>query len=80
MSRDDSPADVTIRSESISIVKDAIGKLPYYLRKAVLLYDYEGLSYKQFVQSQRCSVKAVERKLYRARKLLRETLSRSTLR
>jgi len=80
MSRDDSPADVTIRLESISIVKDAIGKLPYDLRNAVLLYEYEGLPYEEISAILRCSVKVVEMKLYRERKLLRESLSRSSLR
>ncbi len=68
MNRDDSPADVTIRSESISIVKDAIGKLPYDLRAAVLRYEYEGLSDDEISAVLRCCVKAVEMKLYRAGK------------
>jgi len=51
MNWDDYPADVTIRLESISIVKDAIWKLPYDLRTVVLLYEYEGLCMKEFLQS-----------------------------
>ena len=80
ISWDDSPADATMRSESISIVKNAIGKLPHDLRTAVLLHEYEDLSYEEISTVLRCSVKAVEMKLYRARKLLRESLSRSCLR
>ena len=74
MNWDDSPADVTIRSESISTVKDAIWKLPYDLRTAVLLYEYEGLLYEGVSAVLRCRVKPVEMKLYRA------SLSRSSLR
>jgi RNA polymerase sigma factor (sigma-70 family) len=79
ISSDDSPVDATIKSETICAVKDAIAKLPQDLRTAILLYEYEGLSYEEISGILRCSVKAIEMKLYRARKLLRETLSRSSL-
>jgi RNA polymerase sigma factor (sigma-70 family) len=75
---DDSPVDATIKSETIFAVKDAIAKLPQDLRTSILLYEYEGLTYEEISGILRCSVKAVEMKLYRARKLLHETLSRSS--
>jgi RNA polymerase sigma-70 factor, ECF subfamily len=76
---DDPPDQAAIRSESISIIKEAVGKLSHDLRTAILLYEYEGLSYEEISLVLRCSIKAVEMKLYRARKLLRESLLRSEL-
>jgi RNA polymerase sigma-70 factor, ECF subfamily len=79
-SRDDSPDQAIIRSESISIVKEVVSRLPHDLRTVILLYEYQGLSYGEISSVLGCSRKAVEMKLYRARKLLRETLLRSNLR
>jgi RNA polymerase sigma-70 factor, ECF subfamily len=79
-SPDDSPDDAIIRSESISIIKEVVSRLPHDLRTVILLYEYQGLSYEEISSVLGCSIKAVEMKLYRARKLLRETLLRSNLR
>ena len=79
-SLDDSPDQAAMRSESISLVKVAIDKLPHDLKTVILLYEYQSLSYSEISSVLRCSVKAVEMKLYRARQLLRERLVGSGLR
>jgi RNA polymerase sigma-70 factor, ECF subfamily len=79
-SLDDSPDQAAIRSESISLIKAAIDKLPHDLKTVILLYEYQSLSYEEISSVLGCSVKAVEMKLYRARKLLRERLVRTDLR
>jgi RNA polymerase sigma-70 factor, ECF subfamily len=79
-SLDDSPDQAAIRSESISLIKTAIDKLPHDLKTVILLYEYQSLSYAEISSVLGCSVKAVEMKLYRARHLLRERLSRNDLR
>ena len=76
----DSPDQAAMRSESISLVKVAIDKLPHDLKTAILLHEYQSLSYAEVSSVLGCSVKAVEMKLYRARHLLRETLVGSELR
>jgi RNA polymerase sigma-70 factor (ECF subfamily) len=76
---DDSPDQAAIRSESISLIRAAIDKLPHDLKTAILLNEYQSLSYAEISSVLGCSVKAVEMKLYRARQLLREKLSRSDL-
>jgi len=58
-------------------LQNAIGKLPHDLRAAFVLYEIEGLSYRDAARSLRCSEKAVERRLARARDRLRETLKAS---
>jgi RNA polymerase sigma-70 factor, ECF subfamily len=78
-SPDDPPDQAIIRSESGAMIKEAIGKLPHNLKAVILLYEYEGLSYEEISSILRCSVKAVEMKLYRARKLLRERLLHSDI-
>jgi RNA polymerase sigma-70 factor, ECF subfamily len=75
----DSPDQAAMRSESISLVKAAIDKLPHDLKTAILLHEYQSLSYAEVASVLSCSVKAVEMKLYRARQLLRETLVGSDL-
>lgn len=79
-SPEDSPDQALIRSESNAIIGEAIRKLPHELKAVVLLYEYEGLSYEEISYVLRCSAKAIEMKLYRARKLLRERLLHSDLR
>jgi RNA polymerase sigma-70 factor (ECF subfamily) len=79
-SLDDSPDQAAIRSESISLIRVAIDKLPHDLKTVVLLYEYQSLSYEEISSVLGCSVKAVEMKLYRARHLLRERLLRNDLR
>jgi RNA polymerase sigma-70 factor, ECF subfamily len=79
-SEDDSPDQAAIRSESISLIKEVVNQLPHDLKTIVLLYEYQGLSYEEIASVLGCSIKAVEMKLYRTRKLLRERLSRTHLR
>ena len=64
------------KDERARIVKDAVTALPPDLREAVLLFEYEDLSHEQIAQIAGCSKKAVETRLYRARAILREKLSR----
>lgn len=83
--RDDSPLSERLpaedsnnveRDERARIVKDAVTALPPDLREAVLLFEYEDLSHEQIAKIAGCSKKAVETRLYRARAILREKLSR----
>jgi RNA polymerase sigma-70 factor (ECF subfamily) len=79
-SLDDSPDQAAMRSESISLIKVAIDKLPHDLKTALLLYEYQSLSYAEISSVLKCSMKAVEMKLYRARQLLRERFAGSDFR
>ncbi len=72
---DASPDQEMLDQERIEIVKDAINKLPHDLRVTLLLYQYEGLSYKEIGEVVGCSIKGVETRLYRARKALKVILS-----
>ena len=76
-SDDDSPDQAAMRSESILLIKEVVNQLPHDLKTVILLYEYQGLSYEEIASVLGCSTKAVEMKLYRTRKLLREKLLRS---
>ena len=79
LSSDDSPDQAVIKSELISSIKQALGQLSHDLKTVILLYEYEDLSYEEISSVLGCSIKAVEMKLYRARKSLKEMLSRTDL-
>lgn len=71
-----SPAGATERRELADAVRKHIQALPHDLKSAILLFEFEDLSYEEIARVFGCSVKAVETRLYRARKLLREKLRR----
>ena len=61
-------------SERLHLVEAALAALPADLRQAMLLFTYEDMSYAQIATVTRCSVKAVETRIYRARQMLRSLL------
>lgn len=73
-SDDKSPAARVEEQDWAAAVKREIHKLPHDLRTAVLLFEYEDLSHEEISRVLRCSPKAVETRLYRARKILRQAL------
>jgi RNA polymerase sigma-70 factor (ECF subfamily) len=71
----ESPADTATRGELAAAVREQIQALPHDLKTAILLFEYEDLSYQQIAAILRCSPKAVETRLYRARRILGEKLA-----
>lgn len=69
------PDEEALKQERIQIVKTAIGNLPHDLRVTLILYQYEGLSYREIGEVVGCTVKGVETRLYRARKALKVSLT-----
>lgn len=69
------PSALLERSESARLVQEAVAKLPHDLKTVVLLSEYHDFSYQDIAATLRCTAKAVETRLYRARKLLRRQLS-----
>jgi RNA polymerase sigma factor (sigma-70 family) len=62
--------------EKIAAVRHAVDALPEPLKTATLLCEYEDLSLAEAAAAAGCSAKAIETRLYRARSLLRQALSR----
>lgn len=63
-------------SEREKAVRAAIAELPPDLREALILGEYERLPHAEIARIAGCSPKAVERRISRAREILRNELSR----
>jgi len=73
---ENSPADNAESNDLASAVKQHVHELPHDLKTVVLLFEYEDLSYGEIAAVLGCSAKAVESRLYRARRHLAESLAR----
>jgi len=70
-----SPDEQTITNEHIAAVQKAISELPQGMREVLILSTWHGMSHAEIARVQDTNEKAVELRLYRARKLLRDLLS-----
>ncbi len=71
------PSQLADRNEEIRELRKAIAGLPHDLKTAMLLHHFEGLSYKEISEVAGCSVRGVETRLYRARKLIRKRIEKT---
>lgn len=69
------PAAALEHDEALAAVRAAIDTLPHDLKATLLLHHYDRLSYHEIGEITHCSVRGVETRLYRARRLLRERLA-----
>ena len=68
------PSESLQATELAEAVRNAVSELPEELRTPLILAEYEDKSQAEIAAILKCSVKAVETRIYRARKQLRETL------
>ncbi len=68
------PDQAADASEHYKEVHNALLALPHDLREAMTLFVYEGMGYADIASLTRCSPKAVETRIYRARQILKEKL------
>lgn len=71
----ESPVDSAEREDLAGAVREHIQRLPHDLKTAVLLSEYHDLSHAEIAGVLGCSAKAVETRLYRARRALHSSLS-----
>jgi len=69
-----SPDQQAVANERLAAVQQALSELPHDLREVLILSTWHGLSHAEIARVQDTTEKAVEVRLYRARKLLREML------
>ena len=69
------PFEMSVMNERAAAVRSGIAALPEDLRIALTLAEFEDLSMAEISEITRSTVKAVESRLYRARKELRSALS-----
>ncbi len=70
------PGETLEQAEQAVAVRQAVASLPEELRVPLVLAEYEERSYAEIAGILDCSAKAAEMRIYRARKELREKLSR----
>jgi RNA polymerase sigma-70 factor (ECF subfamily) len=68
------PSESAVTAERAAMVRAAVEKLPDDLREAVVLCEWEELSVADAAAILETTPKAVESRLYRARRILRESL------
>jgi len=72
--QDHQPEKLLQQQELQAALKRTISKLPDRQRMAIILYRFEGLSYKEIAKVLGCSLSAVESLLFRAMTTLKEKL------
>jgi RNA polymerase sigma-70 factor (ECF subfamily) len=72
--RSDTPMEGMIDSELTQQVKKAIARLPDHFRAALVLCEYDNLSYVQIAETLGASVPQVKTWIHRARRQLEEML------
>ena len=71
----DTPADSAERNDLANAVRAHVQMLPHDLKTIVLLFEFQNLGYSEIAAAVGCTPKAVETRLYRARKILHDSLS-----
>ena len=69
------PSESVQAAERAEAVRKAVAELPEELRAPLILSEYEDLSHAEIGEILKCSAKAVETRIYRARKQLRVSLT-----
>ncbi|HEV2208953.1 MAG TPA: RNA polymerase sigma factor [Verrucomicrobiae bacterium] len=78
-SKDALPNETLLASERVAAVRAAVNRLPPYLREALVLCEWEECSSAEAASILATTPKAVESRLYRARKILGQQLKRWVL-
>lgn len=63
----DTPEGITLSNELRETVERAIAALPEDLRMAIVLREFEGMSYEEIAQTMECPVGTVRSRIFRAR-------------
>jgi len=71
----DTPEYLLMNDEIVSVIKAAIEKLPEDMKMAIMLREFEGLSYEEISQAMECPVGTVRSRIFRAREAIDEKLS-----
>lgn len=72
--RELSPEKHTLNRESANAISNAIETLPEDIKKAVMLREYEGLSYEEIAEIMDCPIGTVRSRIFRGRNILQGLL------
>ena len=74
--QDATPSESLQATERAEAIRKAVGQLPDELRTPLILCEYEELSHAEIGEILKCTAKAVETRIYRARQQLRTSLAK----
>jgi len=66
----DTPERELLNDEIINAIQSAIDKLPEDMRVAIMLREFEGMSYEEIAQTMECPVGTVRSRIFRAREAI----------
>jgi len=70
----ETPEQTILRRERQSQVRDVIDGMPEKYRAILLMYHFQGMTYKDIAESEGISSRTVETRLYRAKQMLRTAM------
>ena len=71
----ETPEYLLLNDEIVKVIKLAIEKLPEEMKVAIMLREFEGMSYEDIAQTMECPVGTVRSRIFRAREAIDEKLS-----
>ncbi|MGR8940237.1 MAG: RNA polymerase sigma factor RpoE [Gammaproteobacteria bacterium] len=71
----DTPERELLNKEIAETIKSAIAKLPEEMRVAIMLREFEGMSYEEIAQAMDCPVGTVRSRIFRAREAIDNKLT-----
>lgn len=71
----ETPDSILMNEQIIEAIKAAIEKLPDEMRTAIMLREFEGMSYEEIAQAMECPVGTVRSRIFRAREAIDEKLT-----
>ncbi|MFZ2726517.1 MAG: RNA polymerase sigma factor RpoE [Methylococcaceae bacterium] len=71
----DTPEQLLLNQEIIETIKSAIENLPDEMRLAIMLREFEGMSYEEIAHTMNCPVGTVRSRIFRAREAINTKLS-----
>jgi RNA polymerase sigma-70 factor (ECF subfamily) len=66
----DTPEQELLNEEIIAVIQSAIDGLPEEMRSAIMLREFEGMSYEEISQAMDCPVGTVRSRIFRAREAI----------
>lgn len=71
----ETPENQLMNDQIVQVIKAAIEKLPEEMRIAIMLREFEGMSYEEIAEAMDCPIGTVRSRIFRAREAIDEKLN-----
>ena len=71
----ETPENQLMNDQIVEVIKSAIDKLPEEMRIAIMLREFEGMSYEEIAEAMDCPIGTVRSRIFRAREAIDEKLN-----